>query len=222
MLRANKASGIVETETKSPENTRAHLPALATALRGRSAQERDQGAALISPTQGPRDSLPSLDGDEPVVGAPVIRDNRLFWTRVPYFTLPSWWRRGVTRECLLIGRYAFKMPSWASWEYWLMGTLNNKHEYELSKVFPHLVCPIIFRIRGGFLNVTPRARMLTPDEWRAFAAEMDATDWATWASIAVERKLDSFGIVSGRIVALDYAAVREASHADLIRTPSQG
>jgi hypothetical protein len=221
MLRANKASEIVEAETLSPEDTRAHLPTLTAALRARSAQERGQSTTWISPAPEARDSLSPLAGDAPVVGNPVIRDNRLFWTRVPYFTLPSWWRRGVTRECLLIGRYAFKIPSWASWEYWLMGMLNNKHEHELSRVFPHLVCPILFRIRGGFLNVMPRARMLTPDEWQAFTAEMEATDWAKWASIAVERKLDSFGIVSGRIVALDYAAIREACHADLVRTPSQ-
>ncbi len=58
---------------------------------------------------------PPVD-DTPVIGEPVVSGNRLFWINVPHFSLPSWWRRGATRECLLIGRYAFKLPSWASWE----------------------------------------------------------------------------------------------------------
>ncbi len=99
--------------------------------------------------------------------------------------------------------------------------LNNKHEGELAKSFPDLVCPIVFRIKGGFLNVMPRTRMLTRDEWRAFAADMEATDWAPWSAIAVERKLDSFGMLGDRIVAVDYAATKNATHDDLIRPTLQ-
>ncbi len=108
------------------------------------------------------------------------------------------WKRGITREVLLIGRFAFKLPSIRSWWMFLEGLQCNMNEYSRqndSKMF----CPVRFRIPGGFLIVMPRAEetTITDEEYSNFRTlnEMHS---------CVEHKDCSFGILKGKLIAVDY------------------
>lgn len=110
-------------------------------------------------------------------------------------------KKGQTRWTILIFNLAFKIPSLKSWGRFVNGLLNNMYE----NTHPHPgVCPIIFKIPGGFVNVMPRC---TPaDEldynrlaWMVEGEEIEIPPY-------VELKSSSFGYLSnGRLVALDWA-----------------
>lgn len=105
-------------------------------------------------------------------------------------------KRGITREVLLIGKYA----SFRSWWLFLEGLQCNMQETDRQRCSEYF-CPIIFRIPGGFLNVMPRATetTLTDDEFREFR-ELNELH------IYVEGKDCSFGILNGKLIAVDYGS----------------
>src|SRR5690349_20251022 len=107
-------------------------------------------------------------------------------------------RSGANRCTVLVAWWALKFPRASSWRSFLYGLLNNMNERWAAKVAPgHFHCPVLCAIPGGFCNVMPRCRPLSDGEWRTF-------DPVSVASIEVERKPDSFGILNGRVVAVDY------------------
>ena len=77
-------------------------------------------------------------------------------------------KRGVTREVLLLGGYALKIPSLRSWRCFLWGLLANIQEREFSLTGWPELCPVIFSAPGGFLTVMPRAAPLSDGEWSTF------------------------------------------------------
>ena len=107
---------------------------------------------------------------------------------------------GRNRLVILVGRWALKVPSMRCWRDFLFGLLNNLTERDRSRsgVLP-AACPVLWCAPGGFVLVMPRARMLTP-------AEFASLDYGTVVGdrCSVEHKPDSFGIVDGRLVVLDY------------------
>lgn len=109
-------------------------------------------------------------------------------------------RRGITREVILCGRWAFKLPSLRSWWLFLEGLQCNMNEWDRRKCSTQF-CPIVFRIPGGFLNVMRRCEPYT--EWRyeemynLFYSENKCHSF-------VENKECSFGILNGKLVAVDY------------------
>lgn len=114
-------------------------------------------------------------------------------------------RQGATRWVLLGKKRAYKFPRMTSWRTFLNGLLGNMTEAEFAAVGHPLLAPVLFRIPGGFLNVMPVCKVWMKDaryleQWWA-AAE-------TYPNIAltslVEYKVDSVGILDGRIVAIDY------------------
>ncbi len=109
-------------------------------------------------------------------------------------------KRGITREVLLIGNYAFKLPSFRSWYLFLEGLQCNMQETDRQRCSEHF-CPIIFRIPGGFLNIMPRATetTLTDDEFVKFR-ELNELH------VYVEGKDCSFGIINGKLMAVDYGS----------------
>ena len=116
-------------------------------------------------------------------------------------------RRWATRIALLIGRYAFKMPSTASWKLFLNGLLANIQEHEFWKGMPEdsraMMCPVLFHLPGGFLSVMRRAEPVRTKTWKKHG-----TRWFIRAAgdlhIPVEPKKDSFGYLNGHIVVVDY------------------
>lgn len=115
----------------------------------------------------------------------------------------EWNRIGITREVILIGRYALKVPKLIyGWRLFLCGLLANMQEAEFGKSGWAQLCPVVWSIPGGWLVVQRRADPMTDDVWTNFDAEaFCVTDDYI---LPVEFKQDSFGILDGRIVAVDY------------------
>lgn len=118
-------------------------------------------------------------------------------------------RHGVSRWVLLFGRFALKFPSFSSWDQFLQGLRANMQETRFASwkraVDSHKLCPILFTVPGGWLNIMPRVRMLAPQAWDAFKLEFDK--WKVVDDdfhVPVERKRSSFGWLDGRVVAIDY------------------
>ncbi len=116
---------------------------------------------------------------------------------------------GVTREVFLTKRYAFKIPKLRyGWKFFLTGLLANMQERTFSTAGWPELCPIVFSIPGGWLNVQRRAASLTPHEWQNF--DRDLFEYGS-----IERgyivpigdwKAENFGVIDGRIVAVDYGS----------------
>jgi hypothetical protein len=116
---------------------------------------------------------------------------------------------GSTRTVFLIRNWAIKIPNFREWRLFLHGLLANMQEKTFS-VYPE-VCPVIFSVRGGFLNIAKRARELTELE---FEQEIQYTYPNTPDGniifkdadyyIEAEGKPSSFGWLDGKIVVIDY------------------
>lgn len=115
-------------------------------------------------------------------------------TRYPQIKLC---RNGVTRIVLLIGPWAVKLPRFdLGWRMGLRGLLCNMTEREGASLRLDSLCPLVFAAPGGWLNVMKRARPLTDDEW--LHGVPNVKEWP------IERKRDNWGMIGGRIVAVDY------------------
>jgi hypothetical protein len=116
----------------------------------------------------------------------------------------EWKRDGVMREVFLVGRWAIKLPKLTrGWRNFLRGLLANIHERELSTLRWRTLCPIVFSVPGGWLNVMQRATPLTDDE----LAHFDIGGFfypENGEVIPGEPKGSSIGWLDGRIVAVDY------------------
>jgi hypothetical protein len=113
-------------------------------------------------------------------------------------------RVGFNRWVLLTSRRAYKFPALYSWRAFLYGLLNNLNEAQQGRG-KRAACPVLWRLPLGFLNVMPRA---TPLEQRQFET-LDVAEFCKAHSLVVEPKLDSFGVLNGLIVAVDYGWPRE-------------
>ena len=105
---------------------------------------------------------------------------------------------GCNRWVLLTRRRAFKFPAPTGWRNFLYGLLNNLNEAESSR--KEGACPVLWRLPGGLLNVMPRADELTDQEFSALNVSL----FCDRNGLVVEYKRDSFGMLDGKIVAVDY------------------
>lgn len=107
-------------------------------------------------------------------------------------------KRGSTRIVILVGKYAVKIPNIVEWKLFLNGLLGNMREraYWRFQTFPKL-CPIVFSIPGGFINIMKRATPLSIEEFNDL-------NWVLFDRIPCERKLSSYGLLEGKIVVVDY------------------
>lgn len=115
----------------------------------------------------------------------------------------EWNRQGITREVLLTRRYAIKIPKLIyGWHKFLCGLLANMQERQFADANLPGLCPVVFSLPGGWILVMRRAEPLTDEEWRAFDARSfcERPD----CTVPAEFKRDSFGVLDGRIVAVDY------------------
>jgi hypothetical protein len=113
--------------------------------------------------------------------------------------------RGISRTVLLAGRYAIKVPSaHHGWRNFLYGLLGNMQERAFSEIGSPLLCPVLFSVPGGWLNVMPRCRVMTEVEFQNFDyfGFVKQKEWY----VPAERKSDSFGWLRGRVVAIDYGS----------------
>ncbi len=108
---------------------------------------------------------------------------------------------GATRAVLLVGRVAIKAPRMSTWRTFLNGLLANMQEREFARTGWPELCPVVFSVPGGWLLVMRRAEPLSDAEWYTVHPEWgDREEYA----VPVEIKRDSFGVLDGRIVAIDY------------------
>lgn len=128
------------------------------------------------------------DATVPAVGSQVERGVRCRW--------------GATRVVFLVGRYAVKLPRPTAWRTFLNGLLANMQEREFSRTGWPELCPVIWSVPGGWLLVMPRCQPMSDAEWCDFEPE-SFTENAEY-HIPVEPKQDSFGLLAGRVVAVDY------------------
>lgn len=113
---------------------------------------------------------------------------------------------GITRTVFLIGNYAIKVPCGRyGLAKWLRGRIANLQEREWSQAQKAGVvrglCPVLLSDPFGFFVIMPRVRTLprdlSPDGYEML---VDRGDYR----IPAENKADSFGILKGAIVAIDY------------------
>lgn len=105
---------------------------------------------------------------------------------------------GTTRTTLLIGKWAIKYPSFVQWNLFLQGLLGNMQERVFSGTKDMMLCPVVWSMPGGFLNVMPRCDPITREQF--FNIDTEAFP------DMVEHKLDSYGMLHGNIVAVDYGS----------------
>ena len=149
----------------------------------------------------------------------------------PFFEIDG---KGYTRFVVLIGKYAFKLPvirkiySRPGAGAFLRGLQSNKQEYSFSKEKWTGLCPVRLYVPGGVLIVMDRADPLSQEEWRNFdykkfvaqgneialrKLELHGGDASRFTEpeymlIPSENKIDSFGNINGRLVAIDYGGYR--------------
>jgi len=113
-------------------------------------------------------------------------------------------KRGATRTVILIGKYAIKTPSIFAWRLFLLGLLANMQEAIFSKTGWPELCPVLFSFPGGFLVVMRRARPISRTHYESISYEqLVAKDHYR---VPAENKPDSWGVLDGRIVAVDYGS----------------
>jgi len=97
-----------------------------------------------------------------------------------------------------------KIPRIYSWGHFLLGLLANLQERKFSRAEWSELCPVVASIPGGWLVVMKYARPLTEKEWKGMNVDqwMHREDY----SIPVEPKINSFGVLNGNIVAIDYGS----------------
>ena len=114
---------------------------------------------------------------------------------------------GSTRYVILTKNYAIKIaridinyfPSF------LNGLLANRTEYVFWKAYKHeKLCPVLFIFPLYLFLVMKKAETLSNKEWRNFKFKefVNTEDFR----IPAERKIDSFGKINGKIVAIDYGS----------------
>jgi hypothetical protein len=109
---------------------------------------------------------------------------------------------GTTRVVFLVSDIAIKVPACQEWRLFLLGLLANMQEKTFwSTRWPEL-CPVVWALPGGWLTVMRRATPITRDEYD----ELDLENWVNQKNyrVPVEIKMDSFGWLDGRLVAVDY------------------
>ena len=121
-------------------------------------------------------------------------------------------RFGSTRTAILVGDYAIKIPSFVEYRLFLYGLLGNMQEKTFWDGLPdsrEYMCPIIFAMPGGFFNIMRRAKPVTMEQFLVNADRW--YDEAISHSIPVENKMDSWGILDGKLVVVDYGSNHDPS-----------
>lgn len=116
-------------------------------------------------------------------------------------------KRGITREVFLIGKYAFKLPSVRNWWLFLEGLQCNMNEKERQYCSDQF-CPIVFSLPGGFLNVMKRCTPLKVYDYEEMNKVFYLSKETEEGNVHryVENKQCSFGILNGKLVAVDYGS----------------
>lgn len=120
-------------------------------------------------------------------------------------------KKGASRTVICTKRFAFKFPTTRSYTSFLYGLIanvceGNNYRYAVKwDIFPkEKLCPVVFRFPMGLMNVMRKAHPLNEKQFQNL--NFDSFVYINKnAIIPVEHKVDSFGVLDGKIVAVDYA-----------------
>jgi hypothetical protein len=130
-------------------------------------------------------------------------------------------KTGVTRNVILIGKYAIKIPSCKSYRCFLNGILGNEQEAHWSKAFKWTkkLCPVLWSSWGYSIVIMPRIKVLTDEEcnngflqkWLDTNSFNNIDEFILIEKVEeekfpVEKKSDSFGWLNERLVIIDYGS----------------
>jgi len=109
---------------------------------------------------------------------------------------------GSSRTVILVSKWAIKLPSFAGWRNFLHGLLANHQERLFSQAEWPELCPVLWSLPLAIVICMRRAGPLEMAQFESldFDRFVNREEYA----IPVENKLDSFGWLDGRIVAVDY------------------
>lgn len=107
--------------------------------------------------------------------------------------------RGSTREVLLIGRWAIKIPSWRGYLHFLYGLIANLNEVTWwNGTHDPRLCPVLFSLPGGLLIVMPRVNL-------AHAPVGPTREHLKYfEGLPVELMPRNWGMYNGQLVTVDY------------------
>lgn len=109
---------------------------------------------------------------------------------------------GISRTVFLVGPYAIKVPCGRyGWEKWLRGLLANMQERRFGRLGWEGVCPVLLADPLGLVVVMPRCRPVPGYFTDSYYERLiNRGDYR----IPAENKPDSWGILNGKTVAVDY------------------
>lgn len=113
-------------------------------------------------------------------------------------------KKGCTRWVICIDNVAFKFPALTNWRMFNLGRKANIKEWERSWLSDQRIsyAKTLLCVRGGLLNIQQRAKMFSRSEWLDRAGDIIIVKDVMFPH--VEMKMDSFGYINGKIVAVDY------------------
>lgn len=120
--------------------------------------------------------------------------------------------KGCSRKVFLTKNYAIKVPylfmtgcGWGRWWQFLVGIQTNIQEQHLYKYYGKsgILCPVVFSI-SGFVLIMKRAEILPREDFLKFDYEKFIKIDHDIILSSIENKEDSFGLIDGKIVAVDY------------------
>lgn len=119
-------------------------------------------------------------------------------------------KSGASRFVICVGKYAFKFPLAYPGQRFTRrlcnGILGNLTEKEFSSFefkfsdFTLTCCPVVFSLPFGLLNVMYRVDPIGEDIFNKILETPSFPD-----AIEKKKKKDSFGILNGHLVAVDFA-----------------
>ncbi len=113
--------------------------------------------------------------------------------------------QGATRRVFLLGEWAIKVPNFFDgWLPGIMGLKSNMQERDFTTLEWRGLCPVLFSFWGGWLVIMKRARPLSDEEWSCFQPQLSQWLVEKDGVIPAEMKRSSFGVLSGRVVCVDY------------------
>lgn len=119
-------------------------------------------------------------------------------------------KRGCTRIVFIFEKVVVKIPNFTyHWNNFLKGLISNMTERDIwrwnsgqyEKGLSHLLCPVLWSMRGGFLIVMKRAETDVFEK-----LEEDISFYGPWieAGFGGDDKVDNYGILNGTVVKIDY------------------
>jgi hypothetical protein len=113
-------------------------------------------------------------------------------------------RKGATRIVFLTKKHAIKVPRVDSWKTFLTGLLANLQERTFSTTGWEELCPVIFADPLGIFVIMPKADPLDSRTFRCLDYDnfVNKIDYV----VPVENKIDSFGFLDNKVVAVDYGS----------------